>query len=363
MALTMVRNMKRWTNIFLVYIALGAVLLIIARGFLPAMGLARVEGELVRSLAQLTPVLLAITAGAVCLIAFNLKRQSRRARKFAEEGAGLDEEFFIVGAIDEPAPPQPQVFPEQSIAYQAEPQSDRNVFSDGLSWEQSPEPDVSAVDESEDWNREIAVAAPMPKPVMENGAENGRGATRLAPAEIAKEFSEGRADYESENGKNVSIDDNTFARYQHLIESPFCTMPTFHQLPPPLPEFTGRSSELAELYAARANRDMRVLNIQGPGGVGKTTLALKLADQLKPHYPDAQFYLDLKGASPQPLSIAEAQSTVIRAYLPTVRLPENEAELDHLYHSALMGKHALLLLDNAVGAQQVAPLVAPYGSI
>src|SRR5262249_44811125 len=154
-------------------------------------------------------------------------------------------------------PPKPQVFPEQSIAYQAEhrpdayqadPQSDSNGFSDGLSWEQSPEPDFSAVDESEDWNREIAVAAPMPKPVMENGAENGHGATRLAPAEM---FSEGRADYESENGKNVSIDDDTFARYQHLIESPFCTMPTFHQLPPPLPEFTGRSYELAELYAAR----------------------------------------------------------------------------------------------------------------
>src|SRR5262249_23014663 len=151
--------------------------------------------------------------GAVCLIAFNLKRQSRLARKFAEERANSDEEFFIVGAIEDPAPPKPQVFPAQSIAYHAEhrpdayqavPQSDSNGFSDGLSWEQSPEPDFSAVDESEDWNREIAVAAPMPNPVMENGAENGRGATRLAPAEM---FSEGRADYESENGKNVSIDD------------------------------------------------------------------------------------------------------------------------------------------------------------
>ncbi|MGH9854866.1 MAG: tetratricopeptide repeat protein, partial [Blastocatellia bacterium] len=66
---------------------------------------------------------------------------------------------------------------------------------------------------------------------------------------------------------------------------------------------------------------------------------------------------------PQPISVAEAQATIIRAYLPTVRLPENEVELDHLYNSALMGKRVLLLLDNAVGAQQVAPLVGPDGCI
>ncbi|MCI0389259.1 MAG: tetratricopeptide repeat protein [Acidobacteria bacterium] len=366
--------MKRWTNILLVYIALCAVLLIIARGLLPVMGLAGVDGELVQSLAVLTPYLLAGAASAAALITFNLIRQSRLSRRLVENSADWDEEFFIVGAIEEPRG-KTQVFPEQSVAYRTEPQSDRDGFSDGLSWEQSPEPDFSALNESEAWKREMAVAASMPqsgtqsgpksgpKSVVENGAENGRGATLRTPAEIVKEISEDRDNYRSENRNNVTTNDDTFARYQHVIESPFFSMPTFHQLPPPLPEFTGRSSELAELYAARANRDVRVLNIQGPGGVGKTTLALKLADQLKPHYPDAQFYLDLKGASPQPLSVAEAQSAVIRAYLPTVRLPENEVELDHLYHSALMGKRALLLLDNAVGAQQVAPLVAPYGSI
>ncbi|HKQ78671.1 MAG TPA: tetratricopeptide repeat protein [Blastocatellia bacterium] len=358
--------MKRWTNILLVYIALGAVLLIIARGMLPVMGLAGVDGELVRSLGVLTPYLMAGAAGAIGLIAFNLIRQSRIPRGVIEDGANWNEEFFIVGAIEEPQR-KPQVFPEQSIAYQAENSSDRNIFADGLGWEHLPEPDFSAVNESESWKQEMALATSspksMPKSVLENSAENGLGAARLTPSEVVKEFSEDRDDYRSENRNNITTDDDTFARYQHLIESPLCSMPTIHQLPPPLPEFSGRSSELAELYAARANRDLRVLNIEGPGGVGKTTLALKLADQLKPHYPDAQFYLDLKGASPQPLSVAEAQSAVIRAYLPTVRLPENEVELDHLYHSALMGKRALLLLDNAVGAQQVAQLVAPYGSI
>ena len=75
--------------------------------------------------------------------------------------------------------------------------------------------------------------------------------------------------------------------------------------------------------------------LQGLGGVGKTTLALKLAQQLTPSYPDAQFYLDLKGTSQTPLSASDAMAHVIRAYQPTARLPEGEAELSALYMSVL----------------------------
>ena len=240
---------------------------------------------------------------------------------------------------------------EQSVDYPAD---ERIGFSNGRGSGRTPA--FTATFESEG----LGMAAAVSSAVL----EKARGERRPVTAGIVREFSEDRANYRSENKDNVSsTDDDVFARYRHVIESPFSPMATFHQLPPPLPEFIGRSAELVELYAARANHDVRVLSIQGPGGAGKTTLALKLADQLKPHYPDAQFYLDLKGASPQPLSVVEAQSAVIRAYLPTVRLPENEVELDRLYHSALMGKRALLLLDNTAGAQQVAPLVAPDGCI
>ncbi len=139
--------------------------------------------------------------------------------------------------------------------------------------------------------------------------------------------------------------------------------PLLNQLPPQLPEFAGRSFELAELMAARANSENRVLSIQGMGGVGKTTLALKVAHQMSPHYPDAQLFLDLKGASSQPLSVAEIRSHVIRAYMPAARLPENEAELSKLYSSVLKGKRALLLFDNAANTQQIASLVPPAGCL
>jgi tetratricopeptide (TPR) repeat protein len=106
-----------------------------------------------------------------------------------------------------------------------------------------------------------------------------------------------------------------------------------------------------------------ISGLQGLGGVGKTALALKLAEQLKPDYPDAQFYLDLKGVSPQPLTPRDAMAYIIRAWHPTAQLPEKEDEVAALYRSVLDGKRVLLLMDNARDAQQVAPLIPPAGCL
>jgi tetratricopeptide (TPR) repeat protein len=102
-----------------------------------------------------------------------------------------------------------------------------------------------------------------------------------------------------------------------------------------------------------------ISGLQGLGGIGKTTLALKLAEQLTPRYPDAQFYLDLQGASPQPLAATDALAHVIRAYHPTAKLPAAEPALRAFYLSVLHEQRALLLLDNAAGRKQVEPLIPP----
>jgi tetratricopeptide (TPR) repeat protein len=133
-----------------------------------------------------------------------------------------------------------------------------------------------------------------------------------------------------------------------------------HQLPPPPHDFTGREQELKELLAA-TERGVVISGLQGLGGVGKTALALKLAERLKDRYPDAQFYLDLRGVSERPVTPAEAMAHVIRAYHPTAQLPESEAELRPLFHSVLHGQGALLLMDNAKDKAQVEPLIPPAG--
>jgi tetratricopeptide (TPR) repeat protein len=131
-----------------------------------------------------------------------------------------------------------------------------------------------------------------------------------------------------------------------------------HQLPTPPADFTGRADELKELLAAVRTGGVTISGLQGLGGVGKTALALKLAEQLKPDYPDAQFYLDLKGVT-QPLTPRDAMAYIVRAWHPTAQLPEKEEELAPLYRSVLEGKRVLLLMDNARDAKQVTPLIPP----
>ena len=51
------------------------------------------------------------------------------------------------------------------------------------------------------------------------------------------------------------------------------------------------------------------------GGIGKTALALVLADKLKDRFPDGQLFLDMLGTSPRPLaSLQDAMAHVIRSY-------------------------------------------------
>jgi tetratricopeptide (TPR) repeat protein len=98
------------------------------------------------------------------------------------------------------------------------------------------------------------------------------------------------------------------------------------------------------------------------GGIGKTALALVLAERLASQFPDAQIYLDLKGTSPEPLSAADAMGHVIRAFRPNTKPPEDESELRGLYQSLLHGQRVILLMDNANDAAQVEPLIPAANS-
>ena len=138
---------------------------------------------------------------------------------------------------------------------------------------------------------------------------------------------------------------------------------SLHQLPPPPPDFTGREADLAELRAAIESGGVTIVGIRGMGGIGKTALAYKLAEELIPLYPDAQLYLDLQGVSAGPTSAVKAMAHVIQTFHPEARLPEEDGDVLCAYRSALHGRRVLLLLDNAAGADQIRDLLPPKGSI
>ena len=148
------------------------------------------------------------------------------------------------------------------------------------------------------------------------------------------------------------------------IESPADPVTTaLHQLRAPVGDFVGREPEIDTLINAlrRENRAC-IIGISGMGGIGKTELALLVAERLQDDYPDAQFFINLQGTDTNPRSPQEAMAICIRAFLgPEAKLPEEPEQLSHLYRSELSGKRVLLLLDNAADSAQVRPLLPPTG--
>ena len=147
--------------------------------------------------------------------------------------------------------------------------------------------------------------------------------------------------------------------YPHLRAAFTLPFNSPHQLTPPVPDFTGREAKLDELRKKVKQGGVAITGVRGMGGAGKTALARRLAAELKADYPDAQFELDLKGVSPQPLSPADMLSAILRVFHPIAKLPEGVEELAALLRQTLNGRHALLLLDNAKDARQIAPLLPP----
>ncbi|GAB3421751.1 AfsR/SARP family transcriptional regulator [Flindersiella endophytica] len=137
------------------------------------------------------------------------------------------------------------------------------------------------------------------------------------------------------------------------------------ELPPELVSLTGRDQEIAELvaFAERGGwgaGSATVCAIDGMPGVGKTALAVHAAHRLASAYPDGQLYLDLRGftAGVAPLSPGDALERLLRAVgVPAALVPPDTDERAGLWRSRTAGRRYLLLLDNAVGAPQVRPLL------
>ncbi|MFD0304076.1 BTAD domain-containing putative transcriptional regulator [Streptomyces sp. NPDC127119] len=138
------------------------------------------------------------------------------------------------------------------------------------------------------------------------------------------------------------------------------TTPVPSQLPPSLPGFVGRESELARATALSADGAVVVSAVAGTAGVGKTTLAVHWAHRVADRFPDGRLYLNLRGFDPVGVPVApeHALRTLLASLGADLRaLPQDLDALTAAYRTHIAGRRLLLLLDNARDAAQVRPLL------
>lgn len=104
-------------------------------------------------------------------------------------------------------------------------------------------------------------------------------------------------------------------------------------LPVPATPFFGREAELAELVELLAREDVRLVTLTGPGGSGKTRLALQVAAELSDRFADGVFFVGLA-----PLR----ETGAVRSAVAEALGLGADADLS----AWLASRHVLLVLDN-----------------
>jgi tetratricopeptide (TPR) repeat protein/transcriptional regulator with XRE-family HTH domain len=137
-------------------------------------------------------------------------------------------------------------------------------------------------------------------------------------------------------------------------------------LPRDIALFTGRESEIESVLRAVTGSGgvADVCAIGGMAGVGKTALAVHVAHRLADGFPDGQVFLQLHGHTPgrQPVDPADALASLLQACgIPAQSIPDGLEPRAWLWRDRLAGRRMLLVLDNAAGTGQVAPLLPGDG--
>lgn len=122
-------------------------------------------------------------------------------------------------------------------------------------------------------------------------------------------------------------------------------------LPVPPTAFIGRRAEVEQLTALLRRPDTRLVTATGPGGIGKTRLALQAAYELADAFPDGVYFVGLAGVQ-EPGLVLPTVAGVLGA--------EERAEEPLLagVQQHLRGRRLVLLLDNFEHVEAAAPVVA-----
>jgi tetratricopeptide (TPR) repeat protein/transcriptional regulator with XRE-family HTH domain len=137
-------------------------------------------------------------------------------------------------------------------------------------------------------------------------------------------------------------------------------------LPRDIGLFTGRGQELQELVdaAAGAGGVVSIHAIGGMAGIGKTAFAVHAAHRLAERFPGGQIFLPLHGHTPgqQAVDPADALASLLLTIgVPAAQIPADPEARMALWRDRVAGRQLLLVLDDAIGSEQVRPLLPGAG--
>ena len=152
--------------------------------------------------------------------------------------------------------------------------------------------------------------------------------------------------------------------------------PALASLRDPSAVFTGRDADLARLLAlldpAAPPPASRTVQVSGLPGVGKTELALHAAWAALDNgwFPGGVLFIDMQGYEPDgQLDAAVALASLLRAVgIPDEHVPATAQDRSGLLKSVLaaysgQGRPVLLVIDNALTAAQLTPLIPAAGKV
>jgi tetratricopeptide (TPR) repeat protein len=176
----------------------------------------------------------------------------------------------------------------------------------------------------------------------EQGSEPKSSGESIA-ASISEVFSKRKEDFSKARDK--------------VVKGRFSAVP-FLKTPPVPKNFVGRKNILVDI-ASRLGKGPVLIGLNGKAGVGKTSLAGVVVNQLSKRFNEKKIYVDMQGGTDTPLLPEEVMSRVINLLAPSKKIPENESKRDLLYTALLQRGKYILFLDNVPNLQSVKRLLVP----
>ncbi|MGI5171057.1 BTAD domain-containing putative transcriptional regulator [Spirillospora sp. CA-253888] len=138
-------------------------------------------------------------------------------------------------------------------------------------------------------------------------------------------------------------------------------------LPADTDALVGRSGELATVTSylqpgRRGSDGLRIAELHGPPGVGKTALAVRAAYRLRRHFPDGQLFLDVSESDQANARLVGVLTAALESWgAPRSKIPTGVVDLARMFRSWTADRRALIVLDDVTAVSRISAFL-PSGS-